>query len=124
MVSGGRSHSDPGLKEWLPMYRFQGAHLGKNALKTPKVLIYFFRFQGAHVLLSEMSIFNKIIYIYLIINEHLRRNSLGAQTNDTDMSILDFDVMDELLENCRTDPKRREYFLERADEPMPIVIRT
>ncbi len=86
MVSGERSHSDPGLKGWLPMYRFSDAHLGKNALKTPQMLIYLFRCSGAHVLLPEMSIFNKIIYIYLIINEHLRRNSPDAQTNDTDMS--------------------------------------
>jgi len=40
------------------------------------------------------------------------------------MSTLDFDVMDELLEGCRTIPKRREYFLEWADNPVPIFIPT
>jgi len=36
----------------------------------------------------------------------------------------DSDIIDELLENCRTNPKHLKYCLELADEPTPIVIRT
>ncbi len=36
----------------------------------------------------------------------------------------DPDIIAEILENCRTNPKHREYFLERAEETPPIVVST
>jgi len=36
----------------------------------------------------------------------------------------DQDIIDELLSNCCTNPKLLKYCLERADEPMPIVVHT
>jgi len=36
----------------------------------------------------------------------------------------DQDIIDSLLEDCRTIPGRREYFLEWADDPVPIFIPT
>jgi len=42
----------------------------------------------------------------------------------TSINETDPDIIAELLENCRTNPKLLEYCLELADEPMPIVIHT
>jgi len=40
----------------------------------------------------------------------------------TSINETDPDIIAELLENCRTHPNHREYFLERAEETPPIVV--
>jgi len=36
----------------------------------------------------------------------------------------DPDIIAELLENCRTNPKQLKYCLELADEPVPVMVST
>ena len=55
----------------------------------------------------------------LSAEEELKIRKWFTAINETDP-----DIIAELLENCRTNPKHREYFLERADEPTPIVVHT
>ena len=40
----------------------------------------------------------------------------------THINETDQDIINELLDNCRTNPKCREYFLQRAEEIPPIVV--
>jgi len=55
----------------------------------------------------------------LSIEEESKIRKLFAALKETDP-----DIIDSLLEDCRTNPKRREYFLEWADDPVPIFIPT
>ena len=59
------------------------------------------------------------INIGLSAEEELKIRKLFAALKETDQ-----DIIDDLLESCRTIPKRREYFLEWADHPVPIFIPT
>ena len=55
----------------------------------------------------------------LSAEEELKIRKLFAALKETDS-----DLIDSLLEDCRTIPKRREYFLEWANHPAPIFIPT
>jgi len=55
----------------------------------------------------------------LSTEEELKIRKLFAALKETDS-----DLIAALLEDCRTIPKRREYFLEWADDPVPIFIPT
>jgi len=52
----------------------------------------------------------------LSAEEELKIRKWFTAINETDP-----DIIAELLENCRTNPKHRKYFLERAEETPPIV---
>ena len=55
----------------------------------------------------------------LSAEEELKIRKWFTAINETDKNLID-----ELISNCRTNPKHREYFLRRSDEPMPIVVHT
>jgi len=55
----------------------------------------------------------------LFAEEELKIRKWFTAINETDKYIID-----ELISNCRTNPKHREYFLERAEETPPIVVHT
>ncbi len=59
------------------------------------------------------------INLGLSIEEELKIRKWFTRIDETDKNIID-----ELISNCRTNPKHREYFLERAEETPPIVVST
>jgi len=59
------------------------------------------------------------INIGLSIEDEIKIRKLFAALKETDS-----DLIAALLEDCRTIPGRREYFLEWADHPVPIFIPT
>ena len=57
------------------------------------------------------------IKLGLSAEEELKIRKWFTAINETDP-----DIIAELLKNCRTNPKHRKYFLERAEETPPIVV--